>query len=236
MAAKISMSTKRVNLFSFAPAIAIGVALVLCYEIARVVLALFDLQLTRYVLYTIYVIYTLYIVCTFLRSIVMCIKKVRQNRWHVLGAFLLICLLAGYLFLQFMAIAFGYEPVHVVKRNGEKFIAYSTVYLSTRYVNYYDYHGWFVCGKEQRIHESYDDGNDDPLTVDSKDQLRSAQYYNKDGSHMTDTYDRIEENNADGSTDMYYEHWHRNEDGSTVIYEIEHYSVDDSIGANDKPD
>ena len=161
MAAKISMFIKRNKLFFIALAIAIGTALT--YAVVNAVLAHFDLQLTRYVLYTTYSICFLCVIFMFLHCIVACIKKVRKNEWYRLAVFAELCLLGAFLFLQLLIVAFGYYPIHIVERNGKTFIAYSKSVILDTWVDYYDYHGWIVCGKQVQISDYYD-GCFDPLS------------------------------------------------------------------------
>ena len=232
MAAKISMFIKRNKPFFIALAIAIGTALT--YAVFNAVLAHFDLQLTRYVLYAVYIICVLCILFMFLYCIVVCIKKVRQNKWNILGAFVAVCLMGAFLFLQ-IYVFFLYEPIHVVERNEEKFIAYSRGMLFAYDVDCYDYHGWLVCGKEIRIHIHYDTGRD-PLSMTNEEReaalLRWADFYNKDGS--IDDYERIVDCNADGSEVVCYKYWHHNKDGSIESYKLDHFSDDLVVITNSK--
>lgn len=180
MAAKISMFIKRNKLFFIALAIAIGTALT--YAVVNAVLAIFYLQLAEYVLYTTYSICFLCVIFMFLHCIVACIKKVRKNEWYRLAVFAELCLLGAFLYWQFLVIAFCYDPVHIVKREGQKYVADVTIALGTRYIDYYDYKNIFACGKQVKIHENYTDGSDDPLAADDpSDDLVSAYYYDDNG-------------------------------------------------------
>ncbi len=161
METKISMFSRRNKLFFIAAVIAIGTAMT--YAVVNAVLAHFDLQLTRYVLYAVYIICVLCILFMFLYCIVVCIKKVRQNGWYFLGAFVAVCLLGAFLFLQLLIVAFRYYPIHIVERNGKTFIAYSESVLLDTWVDYHDYHGWIVCGKQVQISDYYD-GCFDPIS------------------------------------------------------------------------
>ena len=182
MAAKISMFIKRNKLFFIALAIAIGTAL--AYAVVNAVLAHFDLQLAEYVLYAVYIICVLCILFMFLYCIVVCIKKVRQNKWNILGAFVAVCLLGAFLFLQLWPIGFGYNPVHIVKRKGQKFVA--VVFVRLNKIDYYDYKNILVCGKQVKIQEHYTEGSGDPLAAENpSENLIYAHYYDDNGNLMS---------------------------------------------------
>ena len=61
-----------------------------------------------------------------------------------------------------MAFAFGYQPEHVVYKDGEKYIAYVNGFLDT-YVYYYDYKNLLVVGNKMKIKEYYGNGGFDPI-------------------------------------------------------------------------
>lgn len=74
-------------------------------------------------------------------------------------------------------LVFEIHPVHIVERDGGKYVAEVTIFLSTRYVDYFDYKNIFVCGKEEKISETYADGSDDPLEEDNPQESLQDAYY-----------------------------------------------------------
>lgn len=74
-------------------------------------------------------------------------------------------------------LVFEIHPVHIVERDGGKYVAEVTIFLGTRYVDYFDYKNIFVCGKEEKISETYSDGSEDPLEEDNPQESLQDAYY-----------------------------------------------------------
>ena len=180
-AESIKSAFKKRRLFFIPLAVLCGL-LVLYFGI-NAVLSSFNLQFTNYVKYAVFAGCVISIVIMFLYGIAFFFKGTRISRHYVLywlGCILTFCLLCAFLFYMFVGAAFFFQPIHVVEKDGEKYIANVTIALSTRYVDYYDYKNIFVSGKVCRIQEDYADGSDDPVAVN--DEVLRADYYNKDGT------------------------------------------------------
>lgn len=155
--------------------------ILLFYFIAAAVLSYFNLQFTNYILYAVFAVCALLAVGMLLYGIVLCFRKNHVNVLYRIGSVFTICLLCVFLFAVMIVVVFGYKPIHIVEKNGEKMVANVTVFLSTRYVKYYDYKNVFVCGKQVRIKEDFTDGTKDPVL--EHDEVLWAYYYNADGSY-----------------------------------------------------
>ncbi len=169
--------------FFFIPLIVLC-GLLLFYFGINAVLVYFNLQLTNYVVYAVFSGCAISIICMFLYGIVLFLKKAHINGLYRIGSILLSCLLCVFLFSLIIMIAFGYKPIHVVERNGQKYIANVTIALSTRYIEYYDYKNIFISGKKVKIEEDFSDGSEDPLAAGSSDDDLVNVYYYDDSGHL----------------------------------------------------
>ncbi len=144
-----------------------------------------------------YVTYAVFSISTILGIILVlyCIKhlyviasKNKQNLFKhftlTAGSVLLSLALFFSLITLFMIAAFTCDPMHIVEKNGKKMIANVTISLSTRYVEYYDYKCFFICGNTVRIKENYQEGTDDPLKSDNEtlNTVMSTVYYDENGN------------------------------------------------------
>lgn len=58
-----------------------------------------------------------------------------------------------------MLVVMVYSPEEIVTKDDYKLVAYEDKFLFDSTTRYYDYVNWFICGKQQRLVEDYQDGD-----------------------------------------------------------------------------
>lgn len=157
------------------------------------ILGLFGLKFARYVTYAVCIVGAVWALLLLLYTVGWFYATAIETEKYPLKRF--VCAASGVLLSLlwiaglgsgFIFAVYTVDPTHIVERDGKKYVAEVTVFLSTRYVEYYDYKNIFVCGKQVRIAEDYCDGTDDPLKEDTP--ILEAQYYDENG-RLTDWYE-----------------------------------------------
>ncbi len=177
-------NTARRKKSRFLCAVGIWAAFLALYFGLNAILGLFDLKFARYVTYAVCIVGTVWALLLLLYAVGWFYATAIETDKYPLKRFvcaalgvLLSLLWIAVLGSGFIFAVFGVHPTHIVERDGKKYVAEVTIFLGTRYVDYFDYKNIFVCGKEEKISETYSDGSEDPLEEDNPQESLQDAYY-----------------------------------------------------------
>lgn len=131
----------------------------------------------------IYIVSAVIIIGGFVAGIIQLLSKIKEKVLrNVLIGIVIILLLLSTPAIFFLG-AFSYTPEHIVRKDGNKYVAYVNGFLRT-YVSYYDYKNIFVVGNQKRIEEDYGKGGFDPIEnkFGNKYDVEMTTYYDEDGN------------------------------------------------------
>ncbi len=159
---------------------------ILIFIIIFFILKAFNLMFREWV----YILSAILIILGLIVGIIQLILKLKKNVLKISLILVFIIFLILLSPIAYLAFAFGYQPEHVVYKDGEKYIAYVNGFLDT-YVYYYDYKNLLVVGNKMKIKEYYGNGGFDPIKnrYGYEYKVLNTTYYDANGNIIsTDEY------------------------------------------------
>ena len=150
----------------------------------------------------IYIVSAVIIIGGFVAGIIQLLSKIKEKVLrNVLIGIVIILLLLSTPAIFFLG-AFSYTPEHIVRKDGNKYVAYVNGFLRT-YVSYYDYKNIFVVGNQKRIEEDYGKGGFDPIEnkFGNKYDVETTTYYDENGN-VVSRENTKSDNQIQGTTEI----------------------------------
>lgn len=150
----------------------------------------------------IYIVSAVIIIGGFVAGIIQLLLKIKKKILrNVLIGIVIILLLLSTPAIFFLG-AFSYTPEHIVRKDGNKYVAYVNGFLRT-YVSYYDYKNIFVVGNQKRIEEDYGKGGFDPIEnkFGNKYDVETTTYYDENGN-VVSRENTKSDNQIQGTTEI----------------------------------
>ena len=188
----------------------------------------------------IYIVSAVIIIGGFVAGIIQLLSKIKEKVLrNVLIGIVIILLLLSTPAIFFLG-AFSYTPEHIVRKDGNKYVAYVNGFLRT-YVSYYDYKNIFVVGNQKRIEEDYGKGGFDPIEnkFGNKYDVEMTTYYDEDGNVVsrenTKSDNQIQETEIENITNNIEETYNgiiTNINSNSIVFEDKSRNKKYSIDVN----
>lgn len=163
-------------------------AVAVLFTAAHAILSLFHLMFIKWIYFAVIGI----VIIGILLGIFQLLLKIRKTYIKYIAMGIMTICLIPLTYIGILVFAFTYQPMHIVKKDEIKYVAYVRAFLHT-YVDYYEYRNSIITGNEVLFTEDFGKGGFDPFEEGYTDNSMIEE--------ETITDDRAEQNAAsDGVT------------------------------------